>query len=283
MSPDIRTLSDQDLSEAVRLLTEGFPRRNEEYWRVGLARLARREPPEHTVPVGYGLFEGDRMHGVVLAIPSLHAHPRGNQTFVNISSWYVEPSHRGALAKQLYDHASSRHPDVTYTNLSAAAHTQKAIRKMGFQEWTEGQMLGVGTRSTPGRKRVVPAREARSAGLPDSVAQTLVDHEEAGCIAFCLETPEKLAPFVFLRRRVMRLPCAQLIYCESLDDLVENGRKLSATLALRGYPAMIVDAAGPIPGLRGRYFAGKASKYIRGPAPLLHVDHTYSEMIFLGF
>jgi hypothetical protein len=110
-----------------------------------------------------------------------------------------------------------------------------------------------------------------------------VDHEGFGCISFCLELPTKLAPFIFLRRRVKFMPCAQLIYCESLDDLVSNGRAISASLARRGYPTMIVDTSGPIPGLLGRYFPGKASKHFRGPAPTLAVDHTYSEMIFLGF
>jgi hypothetical protein len=223
------------------------------------------------------------MRGLVLAIPSVHEHPAGIQTFVNISSWYVQPSHRGAPAKELYAYASSRHADVTYTNLSAAAHTQKAIRAIGFQEWTAGQMLCVGTASSPGRKRIVPAGDCRAAGLAEPVARTLADHEEAGCIAFCLETRTKLAPFIFLRRRVKMMPCAQLIYCESLDDLVENGRTISASLAKRGHPAMIVDTSGPVPGLLGRYVPGKASKYFRGPAPRLAVDHAYSEMIFLGF
>jgi hypothetical protein len=283
MNPEIRDLSESDLPEAIRLLCEGFPRRAATYWRTGFDRLARRDPPQNTVRIGHAIFDSGTMRGVILAIPSTHENRASTQTFVNISSWYVQSSHRGAPAKQLYRYASSRHPDVTYTNLSAKPHTLKAIRAMGFQEWTAGQLLCVGTKGGAGRTRIISAEKSRAAGLPDPIARTLMDHERFGCISFCIETPTKLAPFVFLRRRVRFVPCAQLIYCESLDDLIPNGRAISASLAMRGYPAMIVDANGPVPGLPGRYFAGRSSKYFRGPAPAVAVDHTYSEMIFLGF
>jgi hypothetical protein len=56
-----------------------------------------------------------------------------------------------------------------------------------------------------------------------------------------------------------------------------------AALARRGYPFMLVDASGPVAGLTGRYVPAKASKYIKGPLPAKAIDHTYSEMVLLGF
>ena len=54
-------------------------------------------------------------------------------------------------------------------------------------------------------------------------------------------------------------------------------------LLARGYPALLVDGSGPIIGLKGKYFPGKAAKYYKGQFPLYAVDHTYSEMIYIGF
>ena len=283
MTFDIRDLSEADFPEAIRLLCEGFPQRDAAYWRTGLERLSGREPFPDTVRIGHALYDGGQMRGVVLAIPSIHEGRTGAQTFVNISSWYVHSSHRGPPAKALYGHASSRCENVVYTNLSAAAHTLKTITAIGFREWSAGQLLCIGTQSGEGRTRIVAAKHARSAGLPDSICRTLVEHEKFGCISFYVESPAKLSPFIFLRRRVKLLPCAQLIYCESIGDLVSNGRAICAALAMRGLPAMIVDTSGAVSGLRGKYFPGRASKYLKGPTPALAIDHTYSEMIYLGF
>jgi hypothetical protein len=39
----------------------------------------------------------------------------------------------------------------------------------------------------------------------------------------------------------------------------------------------------PIEGLVGYYVDGKSSKYFKGPRPVKAIDHTYSEMVLLGF
>ena len=109
-------------------------------------------------------------------------------------------------------------------------------------------------------------------------------HANRGCITFCLELPDRLAPFIFLPRRIKPgIPVAQLIYCERMDDFQDNSRNIYLSLLARGYPAMLVDASGPIVGLKGKYFPGRASKYYKGQPPFYAVDHTYSEMIYIGF
>ncbi len=47
--------------------------------------------------------------------------------------------------------------------------------------------------------------------------------------------------------------------------------------------ALILDASGPVREFRGMFLNGKAAKYVRGAAPIRDVDHTYSEMYYLGF
>jgi hypothetical protein len=44
-----------------------------------------------------------------------------------------------------------------------------------------------------------------------------------------------------------------------------------------------VDASAPLEGFFGRYYPGRAAKYYKGPLPGLFVDHSYSEMIYIGF
>ncbi len=50
-----------------------------------------------------------------------------------------------------------------------------------------------------------------------------------------------------------------------------------------GSPLMLFDASAPIEGLVGYYVDGKSSKYFKGPRPVKAIDHTYSEMVLLGF
>jgi len=282
----IREIRDDDLAEVVALLCQGFPRRTPEYWRAGLQRLATRERPPYTEKYGYVLATEDALGGVVLTIASDHEDGLKRQVFINISSWCAQPSFWGAPARELYRHACRRQ-DVTYTNLSAAAHTIKTITSFGFQEWTSGQMVAVGLkwdRSSLRKLHFLTLNEAKSIGISSAEARLLADHEDFGCLAFCLETPNGLFPFVFVRRRIKGfVPCAQLIYCRNLGDLVEHGPAISMWLAIRGFPFMIIDASAMINGLTGCYFPGKARKYFKGPQPLKAVDHSYSEMVIFGF
>jgi len=283
---EIREIGDDDLAEVVALLCEGFPRRTPEYWRTGLQKLANRERPPDTEKYGYVLTAGNELRGVVLTIPSVHENGSERHVFINISSWYVQPPFRGSPAKELYRHASCRQ-SITYTNLSAAAHTVKTITSFGFKEWTAGQMVAVGLkrhRSSLEKIRILSSSKLGSVEICSAEANLLADHESLGCLTFFLETPNRLSPFIFVRRRVMGfIPCAQLIYCRELIDLIQHSMAISTWLTMRGFPLMLIDASAPIEGLVGYYVDGKSSKYFKGPRPVKAIDHTYSEMVLLGF
>lgn len=278
----IRPIEDADLPAVIDILCEGFPRRDAAYWRAGLARLAARQVPEGMEKYGY-VIEDDGPKGVVLAISSLHAgEGEAPRVFTNISSWCVLSSHRGPAAKALYQHAA-RHPEVTSTNLSAAAHTLKTLDRFGFQPWSTGQTVGIAT-GRRGGARVLGPGAALAAGLDRATHRILADHAAMGCEAFCLETAAGLVPLVFLQRKVRGwIPAAQLIYCQDLNALLAEGRAAWLHLLRRGLPLLILDASGPLDGIRGKFYPGRAAKYFRGPRPVHAVDHTYSEMVYLGF
>ena len=281
---EIRKIGDDDLTDVVALLCEGFPRRTSEYWLAGLQKLAKRERPPDTEKYGYILTAENELRGVILTIPSVHEDGSERHVFINISSWYVQPPFRGSPAKELYRRASCRE-GITYTNLSAAAHTVKTIKSFGFQEWTAGQMVAVGVkrhRSALEKIRILSSNKLEGVGSAET--NLLADHESFGCLTFYLETPNSLSPFIFVRRRVMGLiPCAHLIYCRELIDLIQHGLAISSWLTMRGFPLMLIDASAPIEGLVGYYVDGKSRKYFKGPRPVKAIDHTYSEMALFGF
>jgi hypothetical protein len=279
----IRELEQADLPEVSNILAEGFSRHSLAFWQDRLRAMARREPAPGTALFGYGLDAGG-LQGVVLTFGSLHGPAEARQTIVNISSWTVRPALRGLAAKELYRHATSADA-MTFSNLSPAAHTQETIKKFGFIERTAGQIIAIGVaRSRGARRSIVPLSDAERSGLSPERAAMMRDHQARGCLTFCLESNDRLAPFMFLPRRVKPgIPVAQLIYCELLSDLIDNSRTITLEVLKRGFAAMLVDASGPIEGLMGRYFPARAAKYYKGPMPLYAIDHSYSEMIYIGF
>jgi hypothetical protein len=277
----IRPMTPDDLPAVVALMSESFQRRSQAYFEAGIARLTEREVPDGYERYGF-VIDDDGVKGAILAIPSLHETPAGPQVFVNLSSWCVAKSHRGPAAKALYGRASDR-PEAVNTNLSAAAHTLKTVGALGFRPWTVGQLVALGARARA-EARVLSLDAAVAAGLPDPQARLLAYHARFGCLTPVIESNGGLMPLIFLRRKVRRLiPAAQLIYCPDRAEFLAQAAAVFAWLRLRGFPALLIDSNGPEPALRGKYYPGVAAKYVRGQAPRLDVDHTYSEMIYLGF
>jgi hypothetical protein len=275
----IRQLEHSDLSETARILAEGFPRHSLECWQARLRTLAQRDPAPGTPFFGYGLYV-DGLQGVGLTIGSLHGPPEARQTIVNGSSWTVRPAHRGAAALELYRRSMSG-KGMTFSDLSSGANTRKMIKICGFTEYTAGTVIAVGVARARGpKRRIVPLSDAERSGLSPERAEMMRYHEARGCLTFCVDTNGRLAPFMFFARSMKSgLRVAQLIYCERLRDLIDNSLAITVEALKRGCAALLVDASGPIEGLKGRYFPSLEPKYYKGPAPLYAIDHSYSELI----
>jgi hypothetical protein len=179
-----------------------------------------------------------------------------------------------------------RHKNVTYLNVSSAPHTRPIIEAQGFLRYCDGIFIAVpmlnGLLGGP-KVEVFEAPRTPEAGFDPGDQEILLQHAALGCISLWCATSERAYPFVF-RPRVVRggIPCAQLIYCRDVADLVRVAGPIGRLLARHGRPFVIIDANAPIPGLLGWYSRGNMPKYFKGPQRPRLGDLAYTEHAVLG-
>lgn len=287
-----RPIADLDLDAVTDLLTRGFRERTAAYWRAGLARMAARPVPEGCPRFGYVLVADGLIVGVLLTIFAPSRDPDGSDAWCNLSSWYVEPAFRPYAT--LLDRVAMGRPRTTYTNISAAPHTVPAHEARGFRRIGAGQVVAAPVFTRPVRGASVHAVRADDAlpDLPDHEAQLLRDHAAYGCIALLGRDAQGCEPFVFVRHPIRRLQWkfrfspvhyGQLAYARSPDGMPRFAAVLARHLLLRhGLPFLLVDAAGPIPGIAGRFIDGRGLRLKRGRDTVPPGDLAYSEMALFG-
>ncbi len=279
-----RQINQGDMDAVATLLAQGFPAHDRRFWLNALARLTRHESPPGLPKYGYVLESQGAVVGAILVICSTIPANDTVVTRCNLSSWYVEPRFR-AYAPLLVSQAL-RHKNVTYTNVSPAPHTRPIIEAQGFSCYSEGIFVAIPALQGPIGDRAIEVFEARRRPQVDfdpSDQKILQQHAANGCISLWCATSEKAYPFVFRARVVKRfVPCAQLIYCRDIGDLVCFAGPVGRALARHGRPLVLIDANGPIPGLIGWFSRGRMPKYFKGPQRPRLGDLAYSEYAVLG-
>ena len=103
-----REITEADVDAVADLLTRGFVGRSRNYWIQGLRRQAFRPVPEGYPRFGYMLDNDGEAVGVLLLIYT--ARKVGEETAIqcNLSSWYVEPSHRNYAPLLTYENRNIR-------------------------------------------------------------------------------------------------------------------------------------------------------------------------------
>jgi hypothetical protein len=285
--PDVRCrlIEDPDIPSVVACLRRGFPYRLKAYWTRALQRMATLTAIEGFPRYGYLLETSGRIVGVLLMIHSRRVGASGETIQCNLSSWCVDKEYRGYAA---FFHATVvRRKDVTYINLSPAAHTRRGIEALGFKRFSDGQILFAPILSARREGvRVVPfAVDAPEAALlSESEREILTEHAALGCRALVCMKDGIAYPFVLQHRAVFHrlVPCEQVIYCHGMEDLVFFAGPIGRYLLLRAWPIFLVDANGPAAGLVGKYFAGNGPKYFKGPVAPTIGDLSYTELVILG-
>ena len=281
-----REIRKADTNEIVNLLTTGFRGRyfrTRDFWANALHRLS-----EHPTPPGfprYGhLLESDGTPvGVVLLIFS---SIRVNGEVIircNVSSWYVEPRFRSYAA--LLVSQALKHKDVTYYNISPAPHTLPILAAQGYIPYCRGRFVAVPALCGPSygcRVTAVNLDLAPQRILDASEIELLTDHANYGCISLICTVADRRHPFVFApRRKFGVVPFVSLIYCRNLEDFVRFAGPLGRFLAGRGFPLVVLDSNGPVPGLIGTY-SDIQPKYFKGPTQPRLGDVAYSERAMFG-
>ncbi len=287
-----RAITDQDLNAVVRLLTKGFPGRSQSYWRLGLDRYRSTRPQSGELEIGFVLLSGDEIVGVLLTFHSVR-EAEGRRTKVcNLSSWYVEPAFRTYAT--LLEQFATREKDVVYINISAVRRTWPMQEARGFRRYSRGAFVTAPLLSRPRRNTTVQlfADSAASNRLPEAEQRLLADHSRFGCICLVAEGEHGPTPFVFIwrpaetiRQRFGWSPLGylQLIYCRSTASLAEFAHALGRHLLLRhAAPLIVVDATGPLLGLKGLHIERWGAKFSRGPTSLPLGDLAYTELVLLG-
>jgi len=78
------------------------------------------------------------------------------------------------------------------------------------------------------------------------------------------------------------VPALQLIYCRDIRDFVRLAGPIGRAMVRRGKLLVCLDADSPLPGLVGKYFAGRGSpRYFKGAERPRIGDLTYSEIVLL--
>jgi hypothetical protein len=278
-----REIRPPDLESLIDLLTTGFWRHPRGYWAGVIQRLTDHPTPDGFPKYGYMLENDGNPVGALLMIVTARRYNGTTRVWCNESSYYVEPHFR-CYASLLVKRAHRR-KDVTYLDLTPSPHTWTTLNAQGYKRLAEGVYATIPAlcRPTSGAK----IREVRSHcevrshldGYLDSFdLDLLVAHASYGlCLSVICEQNGIVHPFVFALRHKYGMPYAYLIYTRSLADFVTLAGTLGRYLARRGFPAVVLDADGPIGGLPGKYMEAPPKFWLGGERPRLG-DLAYTEI-----
>jgi hypothetical protein len=279
-----REIAATDFEAVAALLARGFPNRKSTRWLRSLERLDRHRQPPGLPKYGYVMEKGGSAVGVVLTIFAFVRTGGANGMRCNPCAWYVEPAFR-AYAGLLFARALEQ-KEITYLNVSAAPHTERLIEALGFTRYCSGSFIAFPLLNVLGGERSVRIFDADyrpPIGCDQAEHELLLQHAEYGCISLWCATPERAYPFIFHRRLVKGcIPCAQLIYCRAIEDLVRFAAPIGRCLARRAILAVIIGANGPVPGLTGVFRSGILPRYFKGAQPPSLADVAYTEFAVLG-
>ena len=245
--------------------------------------MSRRSVPAGFPRYGYVIESDGKLVGIMLLIFSMIWENDEAKIRCNGSSVYVDPAFR--LYAPLLTNKALGFKGVTVLNVTPADHTHKMIETLGFIRYSAGNFVAIPLFSRAPKDvplRVIDAQTQPDAPFDSHEHELLVQHQNFGCKSLWCVTPEGAHPFVFRIRRVKRVPCAQLVYCRSIDDFVRFAQPIGWFLARSTRRLLVLlDANGPVPGLVGKYFVGRP-KYFSGPDRPRLGDLAYTETSMFG-
>jgi hypothetical protein len=278
-----RPIGADDLDAVAALLCEGFSGRTRESIAAGLDRLSARDVPDGMQRYGYCLDTGTRLVGVILLIASERRTDNGTALFCNVASWYVLQDFRAYA--QLLVSMALKHKHVTYTNVSPAPHTWDIVEKQGYTQYCGGLFFAAAILKSP-----APDVVTESFGQPghEDMADydMLLRHQKLGCEVVVAKSGESLRGYVFRRYRIragrLPLPAMFVLHAPDRAELIRIAGNLARHFLRRAAPILVMDAEGPVEGLRGIYTERRGRKYFKGPCRPALSDLTDTEYAVFG-
>ncbi len=278
----LKPIDDGCLSDALSLLSRGFPERTADFWNSALVRLSKYREDCGMGSIGQLMMVGDLAVGIILTIPSKRTDGRRDLSIVNLAAWYVDANYRWLALRMLHQVVAD--DTVVYTSLSPAAATAAINTHLGFRTATQGVIVVVLpwiglTRLA--RSRVIEPVNFQDARISPVDRDMLAQHRELGCIAAVLDVDGNHYPLLFSTTRRKGLPVARLLLAESRQLIGENIAAIARFLVRRGNVLLTVHAneGDIIPG--GVMRKRSAPTQVKGPWGRNQVDHAFSELAFL--
>jgi hypothetical protein len=282
-----REIREADLDRVADLLTRGFIGRSRDYWIQGLRRQAERKVPQGYPRFGYMLDHDGAPVGVLLLLYMLRPSDEELAIHCNLSSWFVEPAFRNYAP--MLTKIAQRHAEVSYFNISPATWTWPIIEAQGFRPYCKGLFFSFPalSRSVPGMTVEVVSPEATEIdGLDAGDVELLTRHAGYGCLSLVCRTAGKVLPLVLMPMRIRRgwiaPPAVQLIYARDVADYVACAGAIGRFLLRRGKLSVLLNANGPLEGVRGLYTEKRGRKYFKGPHRPKLADLSDTELVVYG-
>jgi len=274
----LRPIDDCDFGSALAILKRGFPGRTEAFWADGLRKILASPSRRNGQSVGFLMTVGGEDVGIVLTIPS--AGRDGMLNVFNLAAWYVDEQHRWLAPRMLQKVIAQQ--GAIFTDLTPSAAAQSINQRLGFEVLNEGfQVFPLLWTALRARKQ---ARIVRSdkANLAADTRAMLDQHAKLGCVVAVLQDDKAQHPLIFCRITRRCLPGARVILTDSKNLITDNLAVISRFLLGNGILFLMMDANRTDATAGGCISRWSAPTYIKGVADRKRIDHTYSELIFLG-
>lgn len=276
----LRAIDDCNSAEALAVLKRGFPEKTESFWANALRKILSSPSRRDAEPIGFLMAVGHDDVGIVLTIPGRKTGPSGTRDVVNLAAWYVDEPHRW-LAARMLQKVVAREASV-FTDLTPSSTVQKINQRLGFEILNEGfQVFPLPWTALRARTqaRIISPDEA---GLADATRATLDHHARLGCLVGVLRNGADQHPLIFSRMRRRGLPGVRIILTSSKRLVVDHLAVISRFLLRNRLFFLQMDANRADATIRSSISRWSAPTYVKGATDRSGIDHTYSELVFLG-
>lgn len=187
--------------------------------------------------LGWLLKDNDRIVGYIGALYSRRLIGGALTIVCNMRNWAAVPEYRhhslALLSRLISD------PGMVVTNFTASAKAERLLTRFGFQHITSGSYLLPNIDGWIRRGLKIE----RGPQFADEADREILDqHRQMGCSVAVTRIDSQPCAFVFLRRQISRISCADVLYATDRRVFWESMSVVRATaFAATGAHALLIE------------------------------------------